>query len=569
MTSAGAEQALKDRLAQLRARYLQHLPDELAALSSLQGRLAGKEQDREVLDELQQRLHKLAGSGGSFGCAELSAAARVLEQRIGSWLGAKALALDRASRQWLADEIAGLSRTVPAQSLEPLGQSGVGVLPETPRTAGSVQKVWLVEDDAELAGQLGQQLQSFNYAVRVFDGIDALKRAVEGEQPDLLLIDVMLDEGRENATTRLVDCPELKALGCPLIFLSDKDDFPSRVRAVQLGAQGYFLKPLDVPRLVSRISQIFEERHAPAQRVLIVDDDADLAEHMRLVLTAAGMEARVLDMPREIMDTIAAFRPELVLMDLYMPEYAGTDLAGLIRQHEAYIHLPIVYLSAETDIERQIEAMGWGADDFLTKPISDVQLVAAARSRIARARQLEERISKDSLTGLLKHASIKEAASREVLRARRIGRPVTLAMLDIDHFKRVNDTYGHAVGDVVIMSIATLLRQRLRQSDIIGRYGGEEFVAVLPECDAENARRVLEDIRRNFASLDFNHRDERFGCTISIGMVCSADYPEEDGPDLLVVADEALYRAKWGGRDQIQRAFPAPALPECSEASTT
>ncbi|MGM0554252.1 MAG: diguanylate cyclase [Pseudomonadota bacterium] len=552
MTPDTTEQALQARLEQLRARYLERLPEELTGLNTLQGSLTGQDRDRAVLDELQQRLHKLAGSGGSFGCASLSTAARALEQRIGGWLQAKELSLDAPTRRSLADELAALARTVP----ESPERSAVRRMPDARSASDNAMAIWLVEDDAELARQLKQQLESFNYEVRVFKGIDALLRAVGDQQPDLLLVDVMLEGGRENATERLVDCPQVQALDCPLIFLSANDDFPSRVRAVQLGAQGYFLKPLDVPRLVSRISQIFQERHAPAQRVLIVDDDADLAEHMRLVLTATGMEAWVLDAPREIMETIAAFRPELVLMDLYMPEYAGTDLAGLIRQHEAYTHLPIVYLSAETDIERQIDAMGRGADDFLTKPISDLQLVAAARSRIARARQLEERINKDSLTGLLKHASIKEAASREVLRARRIGRPLTLAMLDIDHFKKVNDTYGHAVGDVVIMSIATLLRQRLRQSDIIGRYGGEEFVAVLPECDAEHARRVLEDIRRNFASLDFNHRDERFGCTISIGMVCSPDYPDKEGPELLVAADEALYRAKRGGRDQIQQAFP-------------
>ncbi|OOC48486.1 diguanylate cyclase [Thioalkalivibrio versutus] len=556
MTPTDAEQALTTRLEELRSRYLERLPDEFAELSALQGRLSGQEQDRDVLDELQQRLHKLAGSGGSFGCASLSIAARSLEQRIGAWLEAKELSLDAPTRRSLMDEIEALSRTVPERPERP-ERPAFRVAPEARTTSDNTLEVWLVEDNAELCRQLQQQLESFNYEVRVFRSIDELKGAMESRQPDLLLVDVMLEQGRENATERLVDCPQVQALDCPLIFLSANDDFPSRVRAVQLGAQGYFLKPLDVPRLVSRISQIFQERHAPAQRVLIVDDDADLAEHMRLVLTAAGMEAWVLDAPREIMETIAAFRPELVLMDLYMPEYAGTDLAGVIRQHEAYTHLPIVYLSAETDIERQIDAMGRGADDFLTKPISDLQLVAAARARVARARQLEERINKDSLTGLLKHASIKEAANREVLRARRIGRPVTLAMLDIDHFKVVNDTYGHAVGDVVISSIATLLRQRLRQSDIIGRYGGGEFVAVLPECEAEHARRVLEDIRRNFASLDFGRKGERFGCTISIGMVCSADYPDQDGPELLVAADEALYKAKRGGRNQVQQGVPA------------
>ncbi|WP_019594895.1 diguanylate cyclase [Thioalkalivibrio sp. ALM2T] len=553
MTPNDAEQALTERLEQLRARYLERLPGELAELDALQGTLTGLEQDRDVLAELEQRLHKLAGSGGSFGCPVLSSAARALEQRIGGWLEANEFSLEASARQSLAEDIAALAHTISESPESP----AASVLPADRAIADEARSIWLVEDNADLGWQLGQQLESFNYRVRWFRGVDELKRAIENQQPDLLLVDVTLEQGRENATERLADCPEIQALTCPLIFLSAHDDFPSRVRAVQLGAQGYFLKPLDVPRLVNRITQIFEAQRAPPQRVLIVDDDADLAEYMRLVLEVAGMEARVLETPQEIMDTIAAFRPELVLMDLYMPEYAGTDLAGVIRQHEAYTNLPIVYLSAETDLERQIDAMRSGADDFLTKPIPDLQLVAAARSRIARARQLEEYISKDSLTGLLKHASIKEAASREVLRARRIGRPVTLAMLDIDHFKVVNDTYGHAAGDVVIASIATLLRQRLRQSDIIGRYGGEEFVAVLPDCEAEHARQVMEDIRLNFASLEFAQLGERFGCTVSIGLACSGQYPESDGDDLLVAADEALYAAKRGGRNQVQQPPPS------------
>lgn len=198
-----------------------------------------------------------------------------------------------------------------------------------------------------------------------------------------------------------------------------------------------------------------------------------------------------------------------------------------------------------------------GADDFLTKPISDLQLVAAVRARIARARQLEEQISRDSLTGLLKHASIKEAVELEVKRAQRLAKPVTLAMLDIDHFKAVNDNYGHAMGDVVIAAVATLLRQRLRQSDIIGRYGGEEFVAVLPDCDLENARLLLDDIRQRFSSLLYSHEGQSFSCTISVGLACSAQYPDSHGAELLVTADEALYRAKRGGRNQVQAAKPA------------
>ena len=259
------------------------------------------------------------------------------------------------------------------------------------------------------------------------------------------------------------------------------------------------------------------------------------------------------------MDRLEAFRPELVLMDLYMPDYPGQELAGVIRQYDNWASLPIVFLSAETDLDVQLQAVGKGADDFLTKPINDAQLVAAVRVRIERARQLSVQISRDSLTGLLKHAAIKEMVDIEAARSRRTGKPATVAMLDIDHFKAVNDTYGHAVGDLVISSVAMLLRQRLRRSDVIGRYGGEEFAVILPECDIEDAQRLLEDIRLRFSTVHFNHEDREFTCTLSAGLASSSQFPDHGGSELLVAADEALYQAKRGGRNQIRSAGHAPS----------
>jgi diguanylate cyclase (GGDEF)-like protein len=542
------------QLAQLRNDYLARLPSELAELQALAAGLCGGDTDRASLDELHHRLHKLAGSGGTFGLAELSAGARTLEQRARGWLTGSLDELDAQSRQAFTAGLAALGETVTgvdAPLVSVTQASGAGAAP------GKSIRVWLVEDDVLLGEELARQLGSFNYVVRLFTRIGDAEHAVPTERPDMLIMDVMFEQTGENATETFALHPNLRALGCPLLFITSRDDFPSRVRAAQLGAQGYFLKPLDIPRLVNRMTQIFDQMRAPAQRVLIVDDDTDLAEHYRLALLGAGMEADVLQQPMAIMEKIAAFRPELVLMDMHMPDFSGPDLAGVIRQHDNWSSLPIVYLSAETDLDRQIEAMGRGADDFLTKPISDAQLVAAVRIRVERARQLEEQISRDSLTGLLKHASIKESAAIEVIRARRNGKPVSLAMLDIDHFKLVNDTYGHAMGDVVISSIAMLLRQRLRQSDIVGRYGGEEFVAVLPECDAEHAHLLMEDIRRRFASLRFSHEGKDFRCTLSVGLACSAAYPDSDGAALLVAADEALYVAKRGGRNQVRETKPA------------
>ena len=573
---ATQQQVLAEQLAKLREAYLARVPAELAALQALAGALQGGEGDRAGLDALHQRLHKLAGSGGTFGLAALSAAARALEQRVVTWLAGTLDGVDAAACQALVAELGALAQSAGpgegAAAGQSAGERAAAALIPAPCPVGSADdtiQVWVMEDDAALGQQLVRQLESFNYRVRLFTRIDEAEHAAQAESPDMLIMDVMFEAEGRNATAALADFPALRALGCPLLFITSTDDFESRVRAARLGAVGYFLKPIDIPRLVNRMAQLFEQLSAPPQRVLIVDDDADLASHLCLVLRSAGMVAEVLHQPEDIMDELAGFQPDLVLMDMHMPRYTGPELAGVIRQHDKWTGLPIVYLSAETDLERQIAAMRRGGDDFIIKPVSDAQLVAAVRVRVERARQLADQINKDSLTGLLKHASIKEVATKEIRRARRTGKPVTLAMLDIDHFKAVNDTYGHAAGDLLISALATLLRQRLRQSDHLGRYGGEEFLVVLPECACADAQRVLDDIRQRFANLRFSYDGQNFACSVSAGHSTSR-HAVADGEanealaaagdaDLLAAADAALYAAKRGGRNRVCAAALEPS----------
>ena len=552
-TDKTKSELIAEQLARLRDAYRSALPRELANLKALADALCGGEADRTPLDELHHGLHKLAGSGGTFGMASLSSRARALEQRVKQWLDGALDDVAADARQSLALDVAALAEAVgdgsPARAVaNPVADDLLADIP--------VGEIWLVEDDLLLSQELKQQLESFGYQVRIFERITDAEAAAQSSRPDMLIMDVMFPQQNENATEVLGLRPTLLELGCPLLFVSSNDDFESRARAARLGAEGYFLKPLDVPRLVNRMTQIFEKGRAPPKRVLIVDDDVVLATHFQLTLLAAGMEVSLLHEPRRIVETVSAFRPELVLLDLHMPDYSGTELAGVIRQRDRWDSLPIVYLSAETDIDQQIAAMGRGADDFLTKPISDAQLVAAVRAHIDRARQLEAQITRDSLTGLLKHASIKDAIEIEVVRARRVGKPVTVAMVDIDFFKKVNDSHGHAMGDVVISSVAMLMRQRVRQSDIVGRYGGEEFVVVLPECDRPAAQVLLEDIRQRFSAVTFNHNGSTFNCTLSAGLASSAQFAQATGAELLVYADEALYAAKHGGRNQVRSAAP-------------
>lgn len=560
--------SVAEQLAKLREDYQARLPMELAALNTLIEQICRRESDRTRLDEMHHRLHKLAGSGGTFGLVELSAQARRLEYQAKQWLSDTLDAIDTQAWQDFAADVARLGEVVsnPVDAPPPAAGKNRIVQPASDKPT----RIWLVEDDPGLAEQLTQQFESFSFSVRHFLTIAEAEATAITQRPDLLIVDTLFPQQGNKSIPALPLCPALCSMGRPVLFISSNDDFHSRALAARLGAQGYFHKPLDVPRLINRITQILGQQNAPQQRILIVDDDVALAAHYRLTLLAAGMEAEVMHEPQDIIETVAAFRPELVLMDFHMPGYTGPELASVIRQYDRWSSLPIVYLSAETDLDRQIEAMGRGADDFLTKPISDARLAAVVRARVDRARELDAQITRDSLTGLLKHANIKEALEVEVLRAQRIGKPITAVMLDIDYFKQVNDTYGHTVGDLVISSLAMLLRQRLRQTDLIGRYGGEEFMAVLPECSAQDAYPLIEGIRQRFAGIPFSHHGQTFNCTLSAGLVSSLHHPQASeserltqplhGGELLVAADSALYAAKHGGRDQVRIATPLDPL---------
>ena len=198
-----------------------------------------------------------------------------------------------------------------------------------------------------------------------------------------------------------------------------------------------------------------------------------------------------------------------------------------------------------------------GGDDFINKPVSDDYLIKTCRNRVRRQRDMLQAISLDGLTGLLRHASIKDALETELQGASRSGNPLSVVMLDIDHFKQVNDTYGHALGDIVISTVGTLLSQHFRRSDRLGRYGGEEFVAVLPNCDADTAWTLMDKLRQAFAEISFVDRDTSFACTLSAGIADTATFPGALGEELLEHADAALYSSKRAGRNCVSLASRA------------
>jgi diguanylate cyclase (GGDEF)-like protein len=542
-------QALQQHLQQLGQQFAERLRQELPQLAQQAGQLldaAGNERQR-LLQALREQLHRLAGSAGTFGFVQLGQQARELEQQAERWL-------ERLQRQQqgLGEFVAALQQL----GSQPLAATAVGEAPRPARKAtrsddGS-RYIYILEEEAAAGESMRLTLNNFGYRAEHFNSIAGLDAALQQHLPDALIVDVNLPGESCSGLDYAARLQQRLDAPLPLLVLTQQDDFATQLQAVRAGALGFFAKPVDIPQLESRLERCFAQQHGEPYRVLIVDDDQDLASRYSLVLRGAGMLVEVLREPAQIFAHLRDFNPEVVLLDVNMPDCTGPELAQIIRCNDDWLRIPIIYLSAETDIAKQMSALIKAGDDFVTKPISDNALVATVFSRAQRARLLSNALARDSLTGLLKHGDIKEQVAIELERALRSGDRASVAMLDIDHFKRVNDSHGHAAGDNVIRALANLLRQRLRRIDSLGRYGGEEFLAVLPDCPPEQARLILDEIRQRFAELRFIAEGGEFSCTLSAG-IAGTDV-HSDAEQLRERADKALYAAKHGGRNQVRLA---------------
>lgn len=532
------DEKIQKKLHNLFMRYRKQLPERIYSLE-LQWQAQCKQWDLAGFQEFHRNVHSLCGSAGTYGYLELCKTARQMEILLKNILANGTLA--EGDREKITSYFNQL-KSVLAHEDSP---KSFGFIAEKKSTDNKL--IYILEQELPLVNELRAGLQQAGYDAQPIKDMTSLQNLIEKQQPIALIINT--DYLNKSSLEYLVTVEKQHKGLMQLFCIVPNADLLPRLTAIRAGCVAFFQKPLDVSYMIQEINLNCTSPINEAYRILILDDSQSLAEFYSLILKQADMITRAITKPLDLLKELETFQPDLILMDIYMPECSGLELAMLLRKDRRYTKIPIIFLSTEDDKNKKLAAISLGGDDFLTKPVLPQDLVSAVRSRSNRASILNYYMTTDSLTGLLNHSSVLNRLNIEISRATQQKSSLSFVMIDIDNFKLINDTYGHPFGDVVIKKLASMLMMNLRNQDIIGRYGGEEFVLILPGANLENSQKICDNLRIQFSDHTFTINEQQVHVTISIGI--SSLTHSYDLNDLVNYADQALYKAKQNGKNQI------------------
>lgn len=290
------------------------------------------------------------------------------------------------------------------------------------------------------------------------------------------------------------------------------------------------------------------------QSVLVIDDAEEVHALLDVRLRDEGLRLYRATCPRRGLEMALELLPDMILLDFEMPGLDGFEVCQRLKADPSTSHIPVVFLTGTSDVSAKVRGFELGAVDYVTKPFDPVELKARVRSTLRTKRYhdlLGSRAQIDALTGLRNRGYFDQRLAEEVAAAARYARKVCLVMMDLDHFKALNDTHGHPFGDLVLQRTGELLSQRCRATDAACRYGGEEFGLVLTETDIDGARVLAERIRDDVSALVLRSRGAAVQVTASFGIAAVVPAQALTVGGLLDRADQALYAAKRGGRNRV------------------
>jgi diguanylate cyclase (GGDEF)-like protein len=511
----------------------------------------------QLRQQAEQEAHTLIGSLGSFGLNDASCLLRQIQQILRQDIG-----LGSADAIRLQRLLEGLQQAMlPEPPLEIESK-----LPDPlalPSFSSSFPTLLIIDDDPILATLLATEALPWGIQAQIASNLTQARQQILQQVPNVILLDLTLSRSGESGLDFLKELQNSYP-ALPVLVFTASDGLSDRVQAARLGCRGFFQKPIVPTQVLAGIVQTLQQVQQDRSKLLIVDDDPQLLTLLHQMLATQGYDVTSLRDAQQFWEVLEQSSPDLLILDIELQgcvtpaisselNLNGFDLCQIIRNDPHWNKLPILFLSASTDTKTMQCGFEVGADDFLHKPIVPLDLFTRVRKRLEQG-QLRQQTELDELTRVSNRRKSLQDLTRLLRLAQRQQKQLSLAILDLDHFKRINDLYGHEMGDQVLNYFGNLLKQSFRQEDVVGRWGGEEFVVGLYGMSKLDGAKRLTEVLQAFRQASFTTRDGRtFQVTFSGGIAQFCD----DGTDLQGLyhaADQALYQAKAQGRNQILEA---------------
>lgn len=419
---------------------------------------------------------------------------------------------------------------MPAELIATIAAPAPSVLPAPaalrmqpkPAQASTDKRVYHLTDGGALAIEIDQKLEAGRYPLDLLEDAETLREMLGAFAPSMVIVDAAF-------------LPQLDAIGdtlklarartsqrVALVVLADSNDIGTRLKAMRAGADAFISLPVTAPEAIARIEELLEGETSEPYRVLIIEDDRSQALFAESILRKAGMETRAVMDPISALEELNAFRPELILMDLYMPDCDGMELTTLIRERDAYTNIPIVFLSGEHDEEKRFDALSAGGDDYLEKPIRPKHLISAVTNRVRRARSTQKRVQaqnpRDPVTGLYDRAHVLERLS-EALAVEDAPRQVGgLLFLLIDGAQNIRERIGLTAFDQLMGQAGAFLSGQTLPNDFCARFGDTSFIALLAERSESELMIIANSIQQAFDQHVFEVADRSITLAIAIGV---------------------------------------------------